>query len=113
MNYKLLGKVLGKIMILESILMIAPLLVSLIYGEGIRNAFAFLIPICALALLGFLTQKASPKRRSLYQKEGFALTALVWLVLVSSAPSSMQIPMSLSTMLSLPSTARRVQVPCV
>ena len=81
MNYKLLGKVLGKIMILESILMIAPLLVSLIYGEGIRNAFAFLIPICALALLGFLTQKSSPKRRSLYQKEGFALVALVWIVM--------------------------------
>ena len=33
MNYKLLGKILGKIMILEGILMIAPLVVSIIYKE--------------------------------------------------------------------------------
>ena len=81
MNYKLLGKILGKIMVLESILMLAPLLVSLIYGEGLRNALAFVIPICALALLGFLMQIPNPKRRSLYQKEGFALVALVWIVM--------------------------------
>lgn len=81
MNYKLLGKILGKIMILESILMLAPLFISLIYGEGLQNALAFLIPICALAILGFLMQRVKPKRRSLYQKEGFALVALVWIVM--------------------------------
>ena len=81
MNYKLLGKILGKIMVLESILMLAPLLISLIYGEGLRNALAFIIPICALALFGFLMQIPNPKRRSLYQKEGFALVALVWIVM--------------------------------
>ena len=81
MNYKLLGKVLGKIMILESILMLAPLFVSLIYGEGLRHALAFIIPICALAILGFLMQRTTPKRRSFYQKEGFALVALVWIVM--------------------------------
>ena len=29
MNYKLLGKILGKIMIMESVLMLAPLLISI------------------------------------------------------------------------------------
>ena len=81
MNYKLLGKILGKIMILESILMLAPLLISIIYGEGFKNALAYLIPICALAILGFLMQLPKPKRHSLYQKEGFALVALVWIVM--------------------------------
>ena len=81
MNYKLLGKILGKIMILESILMIAPLLVSIIYGEGLTNALAFIIPICALAFLGFLMQIPKPQRHSLYQKEGFALVALVWIIM--------------------------------
>ena len=81
MNYKLLGKILGKIMILESILMLAPLLVSLSYGEGVRHALAFIIPICALAILGFMLQRTKPTRRSLYQKEGFALVALVWIVM--------------------------------
>ena len=81
MNYKLLGKILGKIMILESILMLAPLFVSLIYGEGLQNALAFLVPICALAILGFLMQMPKLDRHSLYQKEGFALVALVWIVM--------------------------------
>ena len=43
MNYKKLGKILGKIMILEGILMLAPLAVSLIYKEGIIHIFAFII----------------------------------------------------------------------
>ncbi|MBQ8409388.1 MAG: TrkH family potassium uptake protein [Clostridia bacterium] len=81
MNYKKLGKILGKIMILEAILMIAPLAVSLIYKEGIRNILAFLIPVLMLALLGFLLQIPKPRRDQLYQKEGFALTALVWIVM--------------------------------
>ena len=81
MNYKLLGRVLGKIMILESVLMLAPLLVSLIYREGIINNFAFIIPIFVLALLGSLMQIPRPERKSFYQKEGFALVAMVWIVM--------------------------------
>ncbi len=100
MNYKLLGKILGKIMILEGILMIAPLIVSLVYKEfqkstvvshgiggvgaeygGIRYVLAFLIPIVILVVVGFLLQIPKPKRTSLYQKEGFALVALVWIVM--------------------------------
>ena len=81
MNYKLLGKILGKIMILESILMLAPLAVSIIYNEGTRNILAFVIPVCTLAVLGILMQIPKPKRHYLYQKEGFALTAVVWIVM--------------------------------
>ena len=81
MNYKKLGKILGKIMVLEAILMLAPLAVAIIYREGIRNVVAFLVPILALALLGMALQIPKPDRNNLYQKEGFALTAMVWLVM--------------------------------
>ena len=81
MNYKKLGKILGKIMILEGVLMIAPLVVSLVYKEGLTNALAFLIPIAALIILGYLLQIPKPKRETFYQKEGFALVALVWIVM--------------------------------
>lgn len=81
MNYKKLGQILGKIMIMEAILMLAPLAVALIYKEGVRNIFAFLFPLLFLAMLGFLLQIPTPKREQLYQKEGFALTALVWVVM--------------------------------
>ena len=81
MNYKYLGKILGKIMILEGALMLAPLAVSLIYRESLVHTLAFLIPMALLVLLGFLLQLSKPTRSSLYQKEGFALTALVWIVM--------------------------------
>ena len=81
MNYKKLGKILGKIMILEAILMIAPLVVSLIYKESLRNNIAFIIPIIILTIIGFSLQSLKPKRNDLYQKEGFALTALVWIIM--------------------------------
>lgn len=81
MNYKKLGKILGKIMILEGFLMLFPLAVSLIYKEGLTNALAFIIPIAALMLLGFLLQIPTPKRNAFYQKEGFALVAMVWIVM--------------------------------
>ena len=81
MNYKKLGGILGKIMILEGLLMIAPLIVGLIYQEPFVNIRAFIIPIVLLCALGFLLQIPKAERNSLYQKEGFALTALVWVVM--------------------------------
>lgn len=81
MNYKNLGKLLGKIMVLEGLLMLAPLLVSLIYGEGVRHTVAFLIPILILCAIGLLAQSLRPKKTSIYQKEGFALTAAVWFMM--------------------------------
>ena len=81
MNYKLIGKVIGKIMILESLLMLAPLLVSIIYREPFSHKLAFIVPIIILGALGALLQIPKPKRSSLYQKEGFALVALSWIVI--------------------------------
>ena len=81
MNYKKLGQILGKIIILEGFLMIFPLIVSLIYKEDIRHIMAFVIPIILLFIIGFLLQLLKPKRNNLYQKEGFALTALVWIIM--------------------------------
>jgi len=81
MNYRKLGKILGKIMILEAILMLAPLAVSFIYRESIANILAFIVPIAILAVIGALLQIPKPTRDNLYQKEGFALTALVWVVM--------------------------------
>lgn len=81
MNYKNLGKILGKIMILEGILMTAPLGVSLIYKESLTHILAFLIPLVTVTVLGFALQIPKPERTNLYQKEGFALTAMVWIVM--------------------------------
>ena len=81
MDLKKILKILGKIMILEGVLMLAPLLVSFLYKESFINILAFIIPIVILILGGFLLQLLKPKRTNLYQKEGFALVALVWIVM--------------------------------
>ncbi len=81
MNKKLISKILGKIMILEGILMILPLVVSFIYKESILNKLAFLIPIIILIGVGYLLQLLNPSRKGLYQKEGFAICALVWIIM--------------------------------
>ena len=81
MNYKYLGKILGKIMVLEGGLMLSPFIVSLVYRESATHVLAFLIPMILLVTLGLLLQIPKPTRQSLYQKEGFALTAMVWVVM--------------------------------
>ncbi len=81
MNYKVLGKILGKIMILEGVLMLAPFVVSLIYQEGFRFWFSYLIPILLLMGIGSALQLLKPRRATIYQKEGFALVALVWILM--------------------------------
>ena len=81
MNYRKLGQILGKIMFLEGILMCFPLVVSFIYKEDPRHILSFVIPIVLLAGIGALLQIPKPKRNNLYQKEGFALTTLVWVIM--------------------------------
>lgn len=83
MNYKKLGGILGKIMILEGLLMLLPLTVALIYQESMTNIFSYVIPIAALAIIGMLLQIPKPKREELYQKEAFALVAAVWIVMAA------------------------------
>lgn len=81
MNIKKLGRILGKIMILEGIMMLAPLAVSLIYHESLVHQLAFLCPLVLVIVMGALLQMPKPERNQLYQKEGFALTALAWIVM--------------------------------
>ncbi len=81
MNYKNILRILGKIMILEGILMLAPLLVSFIYRESLIYKLSFIIPVCILLIMGYILKSLKPTRNSLYQKEGFALVALVWIIM--------------------------------
>ncbi len=81
MNYQKLGSILGKIMVLEGLLMLAPLAVGVIYRESPRHIAAFAVPILVLFALGIGLGRVRPARDTLYQREGFALTALVWIVM--------------------------------
>jgi len=79
MNKRLILKTLSKLMITESVLLILPMIVSLIYKET-REALVFLL-VALLNLFLFLPLlRLVPKSDKIYAKEGFAIVALSWIL---------------------------------
>lgn len=79
MNYKVVLSILGKMMMIEAVLMLCPALVGAIYQE---NEFvSFLIPILTLCAVGIPLSLIKTKDNSLYAKEGFVTVSLCWIVL--------------------------------
>ena len=62
MNLKLIGKIIGKIMVLEAILMVFPLFVAIIYKEGYLNIIAYAIPIVVILVAGLILQRMKTTR---------------------------------------------------
>ena len=78
MNYRMLGYLLGIIMLIEAALMILPLIVSLIYGE---SAMPFLLSIAIMLAISLPLTIFKPKDTRIYAKEGFVTAAGAWLLL--------------------------------
>lgn len=81
MNYSVIRKILGKLAILLAALMGFPLLVSLIYQEGIRNVLAFLIPCLVLILIGCLLNIKKVTNYKMQVREGTVIVGLAWLLM--------------------------------
>ena len=76
MNYKMIGFVIGRILVTEAALLALPLIVALLYGEA---ADPFLIPMALLVLIGLLLGVRRPARTALYARDGLAIVALAWI----------------------------------
>lgn len=81
MNFGIIKNILGKILILLAALMVLPLVVSLIYQEGIKHYTAYIIPIIVLALLGVLLNFKKAKSSKMLVREGMIIVGLSWLVM--------------------------------
>lgn len=79
MNYKLLLKINGKLLMLEAAFMLLPVITALIYKES--AGFSFLPVIAALLLVGFPLSRLNPKRNELYAREGLAIVATSWILM--------------------------------
>ncbi len=80
MNYRAVVNILGKILMLEAILLCFPIIVDLIYQEG--DWHAFVVPVACLVAIGLpIVIFVKPKETLLYAKEGFVITALSWLIM--------------------------------
>lgn len=81
MNIKAVLNTLGKISLVEGVLLILPLIVSLIYGELI-SASSFAITIGFSALVGAALLLITRRHNHIiYAKEGFAIVAGVWILI--------------------------------
>lgn len=78
-NFLMILRVLGWLLLIESVFMLAPLALCWIYGEDDFTAFAisFGITLVSGVLLSSLLR---PKRTDMGRYEGFLLTASVWMV---------------------------------
>lgn len=78
MKKKLVFSVLGKFLILESVLLFLPAICSLIYKEY-NNVINFLITAAISSAIGSMLCIKAPKDSELYAKEGLVIIGLVWL----------------------------------
>ena len=79
MNYKMVFGILGKVLVLEGVLMLLPMLVGILYDE--QTLFAFLIPILALFAVGVPLSVMKSRDNSMYAKEGFVTVSLAWIIM--------------------------------
>ena len=78
MNYRMICRVLGLILLALAALLLLPLIAGLCYGERVTN---FLISIAVAALCGGLLCLPKPKTGSLVARDGFVIVGLGWLLL--------------------------------
>lgn len=79
MNRSIIRYILGSVLKTESILMIPPCIVAIIYSETEGLYFLLVSLICCI--LGFFMTRKKPENHIFYLKEGCIATALSWIVL--------------------------------
>ena len=79
MNYRIIGYILGWVLILEALFMIPSCLVGVIYQESEITAFLLTIGICLLIGIPFAYKK--PRNKVFYIREGFVTVAFSWIVM--------------------------------
>ena len=80
MNYAIVFRLLGDILLCEAALLLLPAATSVIYGEWFILA-VFLFTACLCALFGLLLRQIKAKSDIFYMREGFVTTALSWIVI--------------------------------
>lgn len=78
MNRRMVGYLLGTILLIEAVLLIVPMLTALIYGESV---LPFVFTILLLLLFAFPAKLLKPKDKRIYAKEGFVCVGAAWLLM--------------------------------
>lgn len=81
MNNKIIRYILSKILYIEAGFLLLPVIVSLIYKENYSNILSFLVTIFLLLVFGYLFGYKSDASGAFYEKEGFIIVSLSWILL--------------------------------
>ena len=81
MNKRMIGYIIGRIILLEAGLMVLPLLISFIYKESSVYKISYLSVIMLLIVTGFFLSFKLPANKVIYGREGFVIVALSWILL--------------------------------
>lgn len=86
MNFRYVLYIVGRLMQVEALLMLVPILTGLIYGES--ETSAYVIVAVAEGLCGTLLSLKRPVNTNFYAREGFVATGMTWIVmsLVGAVP---------------------------
>ncbi len=79
MNFKIVLKTVGRLLLAEAILLCLPMLVSLYYKEKLFHIY--LIVIGLLLGVGAIMNLPKPEKRTVYAREGFVIVSLSWILL--------------------------------
>lgn len=81
MNYKMMGRFIGKMLIVEAVFMLPALLISLFLGER-SSARAFLVSVMAIALAAaVLLLVCRGSKNKFYAREGLVCVGLSWAIM--------------------------------
>lgn len=78
MNYGVVIKVLGNLLLFEAVALLLPLIVSILYGE--KSAMAFLLVIAILIIVGKLMSRLKLDSKQIRSKEGLMIVTGGWVL---------------------------------
>lgn len=81
MNFSIIRFVIGRIMLVEAILLTPSLAVGLLYGESTKTIGSFLLTMAILLLCGGALSFRKPATTMFYAREGFVIVTLTWFLL--------------------------------
>ncbi len=82
MNFKIILKTIGKVLVIEAVLLLIPFIVSLVYGEDLRHVLASVTVAAVLAVCGILLDRfLNPETNDFFAKDGLITVSLCWIAL--------------------------------
>ncbi len=79
MNFQIIKRTMGWILLSEAIFLIVPTVTAIIYQE--KEIVSFLLTIAICSIVGGICFIKKPKNKLIYAKEGYVITALSWIIL--------------------------------